>query len=360
MSAVLDGLDAPVVGAPMAGGPSTVALAREISRAGGLGMLGAANLTLEALAQRVEQLQAELGSDGLFGVNVFVPTAEPDAADSELADALATHLQALDGWAQRYGVTRGEARWDDDSWRAKVDWLVAHPVPLVTFHFGAPPREIVDALHGVGSEVWTTVTSRAEAVLATDAGLDALVVQGREAGGHRGFFTNSVDADSDDQPGLLSLLRLVQAVTALPLVAAGGLVHGADVAAVLVAGARAAQLGTAFLQSPEAGTSAPHRAAVAADRPTTVTRAFSGRPARAVRNELLDALTEHAPAAYPQLNRAGQPIRAAAAAAGDEAAVAMWAGQTHHLARALPAAEVVALIVAEARAALSGVATQLG
>jgi len=170
------------------------------------------------------------------------------------------------------------------------------------------------------------------------------------------------EASAADTPldRLLALLRLVQSVTDLPLVAAGGLVHGADVAAVLVAGARAAQLGTAFLLTPEAGTSASHRAAVATDRPTALTRAFSGRPARAVRNELLDELTATAPAAYPQLNRAAQPVRAASAAAGDEAAVALWAGQTHHLARALPAGELVALVTAEAREAVARVQVALG
>jgi nitronate monooxygenase len=353
MSATLDALTVPIVGAPMAGGPSTVELAVAVSRAGGLGMLAGANLAPDALAARVTATREALG-DEPFGVNVFLPTAEPDPAPD-----LGPHLAALDRWARLLGVDRGAPTWDDDGWRAKVDLLVADPVPVVAFYFGCPPRDVVDALHAVGSEVWTTVTSRAEAVLATSAGLDALVVQGREAGGHRGTFTNTGSPDPDGDPGLLALLRLVQGVTDLPLVVAGGLVHGADVAAVLVAGARAAQLGSAFLLTPEAGTSAPHRAAVAADRPTAVTRAFSGRPARGVRNEMLEELTEGAPAAYPHLNRASQPVRAAAAAAGDESAVAMWAGQTHHLARAVPAAEVVATVVAQARVALAGVAASV-
>ena len=359
MSAPLDSLVVPIVGAPMAGGPSTVDLAVAVSGAGGLGILAGANLAVDVLAERVVAVQHALGG-APSGVNLFLPTAVPDPAPD-----LGGHLAALERWAHRYGVQRGEARWDDDSWRAKVELLVTRPVPVVTFHFGCPPAGVVDALHAVGSEVWTTVTSRAEAAQAATAGLDALVVQGREAGGHRGTFSNpaasSTDAlDPDDDPGLLALLRLVQGVTDLPLVAAGGLVHGADVAAVLVAGARAAQLGSAFLLTPEAGTSAPHRAAVAADRPTAVTRAFSGRPARGVRNELLDELTATAPAAYPHLNRVSQPVRAAAAAAGDESAVAMWAGQTHHLARAVPAAQVVSRVVAEARVALAGGAASLG
>lgn len=354
MSALLDVLAVPIVGAPMAGGPSTVELAVAVSGARGLGMLAGANLTPEALTERVVVAREALGGTP-FGVNLFVPTVEPDPAPD-----LGPHLAALERWADRFGVQRGEPRWDDDSWRAKVELLVADPVAVVTFHFGCPPADVVDALHAVGSEVWTTVTSRAEAVQAAAVGLDALVVQGREAGGHRGTFTNTDAPDPDGDPGLLALLRLVQTVTDLPLVAAGGIVHGADVAAVLVAGAGAAQLGSAFLLTPEAGTSAPHRVAAAADRPTAVTRAFSGRLARGVRNELLDELTDGAPAAYPHLNRASQPVRAAAAAAGDEAAVAMWAGQTHHLARAVPTAEVVARVVAEARAALAGMTGRLG
>lgn len=354
MSPVLNALTVPIVGAPMAGGPSTPELALAVSGAGGLGMLAGANLTPEALAARVQQVRAGVGR-APFGVNLFLPTAEPDPAPD-----LGPHLAALDGWARRYGVERGEPTWDDDNWRTKIDGLVADPVPVVSFHFGCPPANVVDALHAAGSEVWTTVTSRAEAGQAAAAGLDVLIVQGREAGGHRGTFTNTDTPDPDGDPGLLALLRLVRGMTGLPLVAAGGLVHGADVAAVLVAGARAAQLGSALLLTPEAGTSAPHRAAAAADRPTAVTRAFSGRPARSVRNELLGELTADAPAAYPHLNRASQPVRAAAAAAGDGAAVALWAGQTHHLARAEPAAVVVTRMVAEARTALAGVADRLG
>lgn len=354
-SAVLAGLTVPVVGAPMAGGPSTVALAAAVSGAGGLGFLAGANLAVDALADRVRELRDTLGEQP-FGVNLFLPTAEPPMLD------LGAHLAGLDRWAAQHGVRRAAATWDDDGWRSKVDALLADPVPVVGFHFGAPPRDVVDALHGVGSEVWTTVTSRAESRIAAAGGVDVLVVQGREAGGHRGTATNTAEPapDREDEPGLLALLRLVASVTDLPLVAAGGLVHGADVAAVLVAGAAAAQCGSAFLLCPEAGTSDVHRAAAAADRPTAVTRAFSGRPARGVRNAMLDELDAGAPAAYPHLNRASQPIRAASAAAGDESAVALWAGQTHHLARAVPAAEVVAQLAAQARDALRATAARLG
>ncbi len=341
MSAVLDGLAVPVVAAPMAGGPSTPQLARAVSGAGALGFLGGALLSLDGLAAEV----AAMGTGLTFGVNLFMPTEESYVDLSE-------HLAALDEWATRYGVQRGEPSYSDDQYPQKLAWLIEHPVPVVSFTFGCPDAAAIAALQGAGSEVWVTVSSVVDACTATAAGADALVVQGFEAGGHRGTFTN---VGEPENIGLLALLRLVHDAVALPLLAAGGLITGADVAAVLVAGARAAQLGTAFLRCPEAGTSAPHRAAVASSTATATTRAFSGRPARGVRNAWLDELGPAAPAAYPQLNNASKPIRAAAKVAGDDAAMSLWAGQTHGLSREMPAAELVATLLAEARVALGAV-----
>ncbi|MGZ4519188.1 MAG: nitronate monooxygenase [Mycobacteriaceae bacterium] len=341
MSAVLDGLAVPVIAAPMAGGPSTPELVRAVSGAGGLGLLGGALLTVDGLAAEVDAAGIELP----FGVNLFMPTAE-SAVD------LTGHLAALDAWADRFGVQRGEPRYDDDQYPAKLTWLTAHAVPVVSFTFGCPDAATVAALQAAGSEVWVTVTRVADAVAAEAAGADALCVQGPEAGGHRSTFTN---AGEPEAVGLLALLRMVQDAVDLPLVAAGGLINGADVAAVLVAGARAAQLGTAFLRCPEAGTTALHRAAVASATETAITRAFSGRPARGVRNAMLDELSAAAPAAYPQLHHASKPVRAASAAAGDGSAMSLWAGQTHSLSREMPAAELVRTLLTEARHALRSV-----
>ena len=155
--------------------------------------------------------------------------------------------------------------------------LAGDPVAVVSFTFGCPAAEVLHRLKDAGSEVWVTVTSPAEARLAEAAGADALVVQGAEAGGHRGGFT-----DSDDAVALLPLLQLVAAATELPLVATGGIATGAAVAAVLAAGARAAQLGSAFLRCPEAGTYAVHRDALRGSSPTALTRAFTGRAARGI------------------------------------------------------------------------------
>lgn len=352
MSDALAGLAVPIVAAPMAGGPSTPELVTAVGGAGGLGFLAGALIGVDALADQV----AHVRSAGVFGVNLFLPT---ERVDTDLSE----HLAALDRWAARYGVRRGEARWDDDDYPAKLDWLLTHPVPVVSCTFGCPPAEVVAAVQGVGSEVWVTVTTPDDAVLAAQVGADALVVQGFEAGGHRGTFGNSDPAGHvSEHPGLLALLRQVSAGLAgrgPVLVAAGGLITGADVAAVLAAGAGAAQLGTAFLLCPEAGTTALHRAAVSSDRVTAVTRAFSGRPARGVRNAFLDERGDRPPAAYPQLNNAGKSVRAAAAAAGDDGPMSLWAGQTHALARPLPAAQLVAALGAEARSAIAAAATRL-
>ena len=202
-----------------------------------------------------------------------------------------------------------------------------------------------------------TVTEPDEAEAARDAGADGLVVQGHEAGGHRGTW---IDADGRGEIALLPLLRLVASAVDLPLVAAGGIADGAAVAAALAAGARAAQVGTAFLRCPEAGTPPLHREALReATRPTATTRAYTGRRARGLLNRFMAERGRHAPSAYPQVQHLVAPRRAAAAAAGDVESVPLWAGQAYSLAGERPAAEVVRALAADARAALADAAARL-
>jgi nitronate monooxygenase len=333
----------PVVQAPMAGGPSTPALAAAVSGAGGLGCLAAGYRTPDAVREEVRAVRALTGER--FAVNVFVPGPPADAA------ALARYAEELRPEAARRGVGLGEPRRDDDAWEAKVALLAEERVPVVSFTFGLPRPEMVAALHDAGSTVLVTVTSPDEAVAARDAGADALVVQGVEAGGHRG---GPADRDGEGEYGLLPLLRLVARSVDLPLVAAGGIADGAAVAAVLVAGAEAAQLGTAFLRCPEAGTSPAHRDALVTSGATALTRAFTGRRARALVNRFV---TEHpaAPAAYPEVHHLTAPLRAAARQEGDPGGLAMWAGQAHPLAGAVPAADLVRRLDDDARAALARV-----
>ena len=171
-------------------------------------------------------------------------------------------------------------------------------------------------------------------------------MQGIEAGGHRASF---VDAEGAGDYGLLALLQLVGAHVDLPLVASGAIASGGALAAVLSAGAQAAQIGTAFMRCPEAGTAPAHRAALAADTPTRLTRAFTGRQARGIVNRFLREHSADAPLAYPEIHHVTAPLRAAGRAAGDADMINLWAGQAHELAREVPAAEVVAALAAEAR-----------
>ncbi|MGW5310413.1 nitronate monooxygenase [Nocardia thailandica] len=336
---ILDDLRVPIVAAPMAGGPTTPELVAAVTGAGGFGQLAAGYLGTDALAERITATRAL--TPGPFGVNLFAPGAPADRAD--YADYLAT-------LGARFPL--GEPRHDTDEWAEKLDLLVADPVAMVSVTFGCPDAAEVARLHAVGTEVWVTVTSPAEAALAVAAGADALIAQGAEAGGHRADFRDDPTNDPVDPLGLLSLLQLLPATTDRPVVAAGGLITGAGVAAALAAGAAAAQLGTAFLRCPEAGTNAVHRDAVGSAEPTMLTRAFTGRRARGIRNPFLTDFTSLAPAAYPEIHYATAPLRAAARANGNSAAVNLWAGQTHALATGQPAGELVATLYAEAKAAL--------
>jgi nitronate monooxygenase len=337
------GLRAPIVQAPMAGGPSTAELAAAVSEAGGLGFLAAGYKDPPAVREELRLVRALTGQR--FGVNVFVPGPPGDEA------AVRRYADELRAEAERWGVELGEPRVDDDAWEAKVALLAEERVPVVSFTFGLPRADMVTALHAAGSSVLVTVTTPQEAVAARDVGADALVVQGIEAGGHRGGFG---DEDGQGEYGLLTLLRLVARAVDVPLVAAGGIPDGPAVAAVLVAGAKAAQLGTAFLCCPEAGTAPAHRQALTTYGDTALTRAFSGRRARGLVNRFLAEHTAGAPAAYPQVHHLTTPVRAAARRAGDPDGLNLWAGQAHPLVESIPAAELVQRLAEDARVALAG------
>jgi nitronate monooxygenase len=349
---VLDRLAVPIVLAPLAGGPATPELTAAVSNAGGFGFLAAGYLAASALAERLERTRTLTGAP--IGVNLFVPGA---SAPPQAVDAYAARL--VDD-ARQAGVELGAAQFDDDDWAAKVELLLATPVAVVSFVFGCPEPELIDRFHDAGSEVWVTVTRPEEARRAVEVGADALVVQGAEAGGHRASFRDDPAADVLGGIGLLSLLQLVGAQADVPLVATGGIATGAAIAAVLAAGAAAAQLGTAFLGCPEAATAAVHRQALAEHAPTAMTRAFTGRLARGIRNRFLDRYSADAPAAYPELHHLTAPLRQAGRAAGDPGLVNLWAGQTYELGRQLPAGQLVRTLGEEARAALQQAQERLG
>jgi nitronate monooxygenase len=332
---ILDGLAHPIVQAPMGGGPSTPELAAAVAEAGGLGFLAAGYRPVEAVRADVEALR-EL-TDRPFGVNLFAPPAAP--ADRSVVDAYAGALRA-----ERSEEHVGEPRHDDDGWEAKLALVRELEVPVVAFTFGCPAADVIAAL----PEAWVTVTTPTEARAAAGAGAHALVVQGVEAGGHRGSFDDAAPGDI----GLLALLQLARAEVDLPLIATGGIATGRAIAAVLAAGTRAAALGTAFMLCPEAATAPAHRDAIAGPGDTALTRAFTGRTARGVVNRWLREHDAGAPSAYPDVHHLTAKIRAAAREQGDPDGFHLWAGQAHSLAQAVPAGELVRRLSAEAHAAL--------
>jgi nitronate monooxygenase len=339
---ILDQIEVPVVLAPLAGGPSTPELAAAVSNAGGLGFLASGYLTAQDTRTRIAE--ARRLTDRPLGLNVFAPGSGPtDAA------RLMPYLERLREWAQRNTLTLGEPKYSDDDWEAKLSLVEADPVEVVSFTFGCPQRGVIESIRSVGSEVWVTVTTPEEASQAAEAGADVLVVQGGEAGGHRGSFT-----DHPGLPvyGLLSLLQLTRAAVALPLVASGGIASGPALAAALCAGARAAQIGSAFMLTPEAGTSRVHRAALKTRRSTALTRAFTGRLARGISNDFMTAHEEHATVGYPEVHYVTAPLRAGAREQGNAELINLWAGEAHELASERPAAEIVEALVSQARAAL--------
>jgi nitronate monooxygenase len=340
----LDELEHPLVQAPLGGGPSTTALAAAVAGAGALAFLATGYKTPDAVRADVAELRSRTSAP--FGVNVFAPGPGGDAA------AVERYAASLAAEAGRYDAALGEPRHDDDHYEAKLALLAEQRVAVVSFTFGCPSPGVVARLQDAGSAVWVTATTVAEARAVERAGADALVVQGVEAGGHRGSFDGAAPGDL----GLLALLQLIGDAVALPLVAAGGIANGRGVAAVLAAGASAAALGTALMLADEAGTAPPHRAALAGDARTALTRAFTGRPARGIENRFMREHEADAPIAYPAVHNLTAPVRATARAAGDPDGINLWAGQAYPLARSGPAAEIIRTIAADARSALADAA----
>jgi len=274
------------------------------------------------------------------------------------AGAIEVYAHQLTGEAAWYETELGDPdSGRDDGYDAKLAVLLDNPVPVVSFHFGVPGGDTLEALRRAGTFTLVTVTTVEEAAAVERAGADAVIAQGVEAGGHQGAHRDNPETDGSGI-GLLSLVAQVRESVRLPVVAAGGLMRGSQIAAVLAAGASAAQLGTAFLATSESGAHAVHKQALT--NPlfvrTELTRAFSGRPARALVNRFLREHGPYAPAAYPEVHHLTAPLRKAAAAAGDAQGMALWAGQGHRMARELPAGrlvEVLAAELAEARTALS-------
>jgi nitronate monooxygenase len=329
-------LSVPVIVAPMAGGPSTPELAAAGTNAGGLGFVAAGYLSADVLAERIAA--ARKLSSGPLGVNLFVP--QPSTAN---ADEIEKYTAALAPDAERYDAKPGNPVYTDDDWAAKVDVLLDLKPEVASFTFGLPTPEECQRLRDAGITTVGTVTSVDEADAAVDCGVDAVAVQGPGAGGHRGTFDPV--AEPNAQP-LVELLAAIVARVSVPVIAAGGLMTADDVNRVIDAGAVVAQLGTAFLLSDESGSSAVHRAALqdSTFTETVVTKSFSGRYARGLRNRFVEDHEAQAPFGYPEIHYLTGPLRAASVRAGDPHGTNIWAGTGFKSLRTGSVAEIMSAL----------------
>lgn len=330
-------LTIPVFQAPMAG-TSTPAMAAAVSEAGGLGALGLGAVSAEAAAKAIAETQALTSRP--FNVNFFCHQPTPRNADLEQAwITRAAPLFAEFGATPPESLSEIYASFRSDDRMLEVV-LNAGPA-VASFHFGLPTKPQLDALRQAGIKLIASATSLAEAREIESAGLDAIVAQGWEAGGHRGIFNPD---GPDERLNTETLTRLLVRESTLPIIAAGGLMDGQDVKNALEWGAVAAQMGTAFIGCPESAADDGYRTRLAEGGETVMTRVISGRPARCLTNSFTD-WGQHIPdadvAGYPCTYDLGKALNAAAKAAGETGFGAQWSGMAADRATARPAAEVV-------------------
>ncbi|MBZ8131691.1 nitronate monooxygenase family protein [Afifella sp. IM 167] len=342
-------LEHPIVQAPMAG-VSTPAMAAAVSNAGGLGSIGLGAASLDQAREMIAATKAV--TDRAFNVNLFChqpPDSHPVKEAAWLA-RLAPQFRHF-GAEPPAELTPGNPSFLVNP--AMLELLLETRPAVVSFHFGLPPAETIDALHGAGILLLATATGPAEGRAVAEAGIDAVVAQGIEAGGHRGIF----DEDGpDDGLGVFALTRLLVRELDIPVIAAGGIMDGAGIAAVLRLGAAAAQLGTAFIAADESSADTAFRAALAGEGAahTRMVRAISGRPARSLPTRFTALAADLPPdevPAFPIAYAAGRALAAAAKAAGEPGFGAQWAGQGAPMARPMAAAELVATLAEEMHAA---------
>jgi len=338
-------IDLPIIQAPMAG-VSSPSLAAAVSNAGALGSIGVGATDAEGARRMIAAVRER--SNRSLNVNVFCH--QPARADSSTEAAWIEHLRPhFERFGAKPPLRLREIYRSFVEDNAMLAALLASRPRVVSFHFGVPSVERVRALREAGIVLLASATNVAEGRAAVDAGVQAVVAQGYEAGGHRGVF--DPDAE-DDCLGTMALTRLLVRRLDVPVIAAGGIMDGAGIAAALRLGASAAQLGTAFIGCPESEADAGFRQALASDAAyhTVMTRAISGRPARCLRNRFTVLGADIAPRripSYPIAYDAGKALNNAAKAAHEAGYGAQWAGQGAPLARALPAAELVCALAEE-------------
>jgi nitronate monooxygenase len=347
-------LDHPIIQAPMAGGGDTPELVAAIGNAGGFGVIGAAYLSAAQIAAATKRV-AEL-SDRPFGINLFA------AVPFESVDPRAAKRRVARFYEEIGVAIPGELEPPARMLELQVEAALESNASALTFTFGILPRHAIDAAKARGMAVMGTATTVGEARLLEAGGADFVVAQGAEAGGHRGSFAVPFDQ------GLIGTIALVPQIAdavSIPVIASGGIMDGRGIAAALMLGACAAQLGTAFLTTQEAGVAAAYKDAIiaAAEDETRITRAFSGRPARGIVNRFMREVEDGAAPGdilpFPLQNALTRPLRAQAAKDNRSEFLSLWAGQGTRMARSTKASLLMAALVAETEAALSGASFSL-
>ena len=348
------GLRLPLIQAPMAGGPSSQELVAAACEAGALGSFGFAYTQPDEMKRQAEWVRSKTGRP--FGINLFVsPQPDPIAPACQ-----AQALEAVSGYYRELGLPIPEpvkAPYAPDL-DAQLQAVEEIRPAVFTVHLGGLKAEQVKRFQGKGILVGGSANCVAEAKGLEAAGFDFVIAQGGEAGGHRGSYLRD---PYRSLTGTLALTRLIVRAVKVPVVAAGGIMDGAGIAAVLALGAQAAQLGTAFIPCPESGASQVHKDLLVrlTEDETAITEKFSGKPARGIVNRFMKEMAAAPQLAFPAQNSVTGKLRAASAKAGKPDFVALWAGQAAPLSRALPAAQLIAQLEQELAAALKRTAALL-
>jgi nitronate monooxygenase len=344
-------LDYPIFQGPFGGGYSTPALAAAVSNGGGLGAYGAVGLDPERIAEVVGAIRALTTRP--FAINLWVPIHGQDDA-VVTREAFARAAQRIAPFAREHGLDAPAPVSRRPTFEAQVEALLRAATPVYSFVMGVPDAAVLAEVRKSGAASIGTATTVDEAVALEAAGCDVVVASGSDAGGHRGSFLRPVD---QSLVGTLSLVPQIASRVRIPVVAAGGIADGRGIAAALALGAAGVQIGTAFLATHESGAPAAHKALLGTEgaRSTRLTRAFSGRHARGIDNELMRALEEHPEdiLTYPVQYEATGPLRRAAGKAGRAEHLALWAGQSAALARSISAGELLQRLATETDTVLS-------
>lgn len=333
----------PVIQAGMAGGPTTAQLVSAVSNAGGLGVLGAGYMTPEQTQSSIEQIRQL--TDKTFGINLFVPeTPELDEEKIKKSNRMLRPVREKLNLNDPSGIPKTSS----EPFFRQIEIILENSVPVCTFTFGIPDKSIIEQLKNNHVTVIGTATTLKEAIMNEEAGMDMVVVQGSEAGGHRGSFAVPYEQ------GMIGTMALVPQVADrihIPVIAAGGIMDGRGVLAALILGAKAVQMGTAFVTCDESGANERHKEAIlkSAEDETTLTSSFSGKPARGIRNAFIDFMAgkEHLLPDYPIQNALTKDIRTAASKQDQPEWMSMWSGQAPRLSRRGSAGDKVKEIVSE-------------